>query len=54
MKLKRFKQRDPKKIGITIFTEICVLLIAGVFFYTSFAYLKILMQMEQRIITAEV
>ena len=37
MKLERFKQRDPKKIGITIFTVVCVLLVAGVFFYTSFA-----------------
>ena len=37
MKLERFKQRDPKKIGITIFTIVCILLIAGVSFYTSFA-----------------
>ena len=37
MKLEKFKQRDPKKIGIIIFTVICVLLVAGVFFYTSFA-----------------
>ena len=37
MKLEKFKQRDPKKIGITIFTGVCILLIAGVFFYTSFA-----------------
>ena len=37
MKLEKFKQRDPKKIGITIFTVVCVLLVAGVFFYTSFA-----------------
>ena len=37
MKLERFKQRDPKKIGITIFSIVCILLIAGVFFYTSFA-----------------
>ncbi len=36
MKLEKFKQRDPKKIGITIFTVVCVLLVAGVFFYTSF------------------
>ena len=36
MKPKKFKQRDPKKIEITIFTIVCVLLIAGVFFYTSF------------------
>ena len=37
MKLEKFKQKDPKKIGITIFTIVCILLIAGVFFYTSFA-----------------
>ena len=37
MKLEKFKQRDPKKIGITIFTVVCILLVAGVFFYTSFA-----------------
>ena len=37
MKLERYKQRDPKKIGITIFTAVCILLVAGVFFYTSFA-----------------
>ena len=37
MKLEKYKQRDPKKIGIIIFTGVCILLIAGVFFYTSFA-----------------
>ena len=37
MKLERFKPRDPKKTGIIIFTVVCVLLVAGVFFYTSFA-----------------
>ena len=37
MKLEKFKPRDPKKTGIIIFTVVCVLLVAGVFFYTSFA-----------------
>ena len=37
MKLEKFKQKDPKKIGITIFTVVCILLITCVFFYTSFA-----------------
>ena len=37
MKLEKFKQKDPKKIGIIVFTVTCVLLVAGVFFYTSFA-----------------
>ena len=37
MKLEKYKSKDPKKIGITIFTVVCVLLVAGVFLYTSFA-----------------
>ena len=37
MKLERFKQKDPKRIGISIFTIVCILLVAGVFFYASFA-----------------
>ena len=37
MQLEKYKQRDPKRIGISIFTIACVVLIAGVFFYTSFA-----------------
>ena len=37
MKLEKYKQRDPKKTGIILFTVVCVLLITGVFFYTSFA-----------------
>ena len=37
MKLNKYKQKNPEKIGITIFTIICILLITGVFFYTSFA-----------------
>ena len=41
MKLEKFKQKDPKKIGITIFTVVCVLLVAGVFFYTSFASFQV-------------
>ena len=30
MKLEKFKQKDPKKIGIIVFTVTCVLLVAGV------------------------
>lgn len=37
MKLERFKEKDKKKIGIIIFTISCLLLVAGVYFYTSFA-----------------
>ena len=37
MKLEKYKQRNPKKMGIAIFTITCVLLIAFVFIYSSFA-----------------
>ena len=37
MKLEKYKQRNPKNIGIAIFTIACVLLIAFVFIYSSFA-----------------
>ena len=37
MKLEKYKQRNSKKIGIAIFTITCVLLIAFVFIYSSFA-----------------
>ncbi len=52
MKLKRFKQKDPKKTGIILFTVVCVLLVAGVFFYTSFATFQV--QEEFNIIQGEV
>ena len=41
MKLEKFKQRDPKKIGVIVFTVACILLIAGIFFYTSFASFEV-------------
>ena len=37
MKLEKYKQRNPKKIGIAVFTITCVLLITFVFIYSSFA-----------------
>ena len=37
MKPEKYKQRNPKKIGIAVFTITCVLLIAFVFIYSSFA-----------------
>ena len=37
MKLEKFKKRNDKKIGIAIFTVICIGLIAGVFFFSSYA-----------------
>ena len=37
MKLERFKEKDSRKTFIIIFTVCCILLLAGVFLYTSFA-----------------
>ena len=37
MKLEKFKEQDNKRKFIIIFTVCCVLLLAGVFLYTSFA-----------------
>ena len=37
MKLEKFKEKDNKKRFIVIFTVCCILLLAGVFLYTSFA-----------------
>ena len=37
MKLEKFKERDNKKVGILIFTVSCILLITGVYLYSSFA-----------------
>ena len=37
LKLEKYKEKNTKKTGIIVFTVACVLLIAGVFFYTSFA-----------------
>ncbi len=38
MKLEKYRKRDNKKIGILIFTICCILLVAGVFLYTSYAW----------------
>ena len=37
MKLEKYKKKDLKKTGIIIFTIACILLITGVFLYTSYA-----------------
>lgn len=37
MKLEKYREKRFRKKAIIIFTIICILLIAGVFFYTSFA-----------------
>ena len=37
LNLEKFKEKNAKKTGILIFTVACIFLIAGVFFYISFA-----------------
>ena len=37
MKLEKFKEKNNKQIGIIIFTVCCILLITGVYLYSSFA-----------------
>ena len=41
MKLEKFKPKNPKKAGIIVFTVACIFLVAGVFFYTSFASFEV-------------
>ena len=38
MKLEKFKEKNKKKIFIIVFTVCCILLLAGVFLYRSFAF----------------
>ena len=40
MKLEKFKEKDHKKRFIVIFTVCCILLLAGVLLYNSFAVLQ--------------
>jgi len=42
MKLQRFKNINNKKVSIVIFTIACILLIAGVFLYRSFALFEVI------------
>ena len=37
MKLEKFKEKDNKKTFIVVFTVCCILLLAGVILYNSFA-----------------
>ncbi len=41
MKLKRFKEKNPKKLGIILFTISCILLISGVILYRTFAIFQV-------------
>lgn len=37
MKLERFKVKDKKRVFVIVFTVCCILLLAGVFLYKTFA-----------------
>ncbi len=41
MKLKRFKERDNKKVGVIVFTLVCLFLIAGAVLYRTFAIFEV-------------
>ena len=41
MKLKRFKERDHKRMGIVIFTLLCIFLVSGVILYRTFAIFEV-------------
>ena len=41
MKLKKFKERDNKRIGIIVFTLVCILLVSGVILYRTFAIFEV-------------
>ena len=41
MKLKKFKEKDGKRIGIIVFTITCILLVSGVILYRTFAIFEV-------------
>ena len=41
MKLEKFKEKDKKKVGVIVFTIVCVLLISGVILYRTFAIFEV-------------
>ena len=41
MKLKKFKEKDNKRIGIIVFTVACILLVSGVILYRTFAIFEV-------------
>ena len=52
MKLKRFKERDNKRIGIIVFTVACILLVCGAVLYRTFAIFEV--KINQNIINGQV
>ena len=52
MKLEKFKERDNKRIGIIVFTIVCIMLVSGVILYRTFAIFEV--KINQNIINGEV
>ncbi len=52
MKLERFKEKDNKRIGIIVFTIICILLVCGAVLYRTFAIFEV--KTNQNMINGEV
>ncbi len=52
MKLKKFKERDNKRLGVIIFTITCILLVSGVILYRTFAIFEV--RTNQNVIKGEV
>ena len=41
MKLEKFREKDNKRIGIVVFTIVCLLLVSGVILYRTFAIFEV-------------
>ena len=41
MKLEKFKEKDNKRIGMIVFTIVCILLVSGVMIYRTFAIFEV-------------
>ena len=52
MKLKKFKERDNKKIGVVVFTLICLFLVSGAILYRTFAIFEV--RINQNVINGTV
>ncbi len=52
MKLKKFKERDNKRIGIIVFTVVCILLVSVAVLYRTFAIFEV--KTNQNVINGEV
>ena len=52
MKLEKFTEKDNKRIGIIVFTIVCILLVSGVILYRTFAIFEV--KTNQNVINGQV